>query len=130
MPIIDIHPSNASVRNVVMRAALALLAAATITPSVALAGEIEAKAMLKAMTDYMAAQKELSFRYDASIDAVTKDGEKLQIANSGRVALARPDRMGHGTGVVADIEHDLRWQDDDDPRQTRTPPAAAYPRDG
>ena len=105
MPIIDIHAGKGSVRKVVMRTALALLAAATIAPSAALAGETEAKAMLKAMTDYMAAQKELSFRYDASIEAVTKDGEKLQIANSGRVALARPDRIAATrTGGFADIE--------------------------
>ena len=107
MAIIDIHTGTGkgSVRQVVMRTALALLAAATIAPSAALAGETEAKAMLKAMTDYMAAQKELSFRYDASIEAVTKDGEKLQLANSGRVALARPDRIAATrSGGFADIE--------------------------
>jgi len=76
-----------------MRTALALIAAATAAPSGALAGEMEVKAMLKGMTDFMATQKEVSFRYDASVEAVTKDGEKLQIANSGRVALARPDRI-------------------------------------
>ena len=90
MPTIDIRAGKGSVRKVVMRTALALLAAASAAPSAALAGEVEAKAMLKAMTDYMAAQKELSFRYDASIEAVTKDGEKLQIANSGRVASPAP----------------------------------------
>ena len=105
MPIIDIRACKGSVRKVVMRTALALLAAATTVPSVALAGEMETKAMLKAMTDYMATRKELSFRYDASIDGVTKDGEKLQIANSGRVALARPDRIAATrTGGFADIE--------------------------
>ena len=105
MPIIDVHMGKVSVRKVVMRTALAFLAAATIAPSAALAGEMEAKAMLKAMTDYMAAQKDLSFRFDASIEAVTKDGEKLQIANSGRVALARPDRIAATrTGGFADIE--------------------------
>jgi hypothetical protein len=105
MPIIDIHASKGSVSKVVMRTALAFLAAATTAPSAALAGETESKAMLKAMTDYMAAQKELSFRYDASIEAVTKDGEKLQLANSGRVALARPDRIAATrSGGFADIE--------------------------
>jgi len=66
---------------------------------------MEVKAMVRAMTDFMAAQKEVSFRYDASIDGVTKDGEKLQVANSGRVALARPDRIAATrTGGFADVE--------------------------
>ena len=104
MPITDTHADNRSISKVVMRTALALLAAATTAPSVALAGEMETKAMLKAMTDFMAAQKELSVRYDASIEAVTKDGEKLQIANSGRLALARPDRIAATrTGGFADM---------------------------
>jgi len=60
MPITDTHADNRGVRKVVMRTALALLAAATTAPSVALAGEMETKAMLKAMTDFMAAQKELN----------------------------------------------------------------------
>src|SRR5207253_2296699 len=93
MPITDTPPGKGSLRIVMMRTALALLAAATTAPSSAWAGEMEVKAMVKAMTDFMAAQKEVSFRYDASIDGVTKDGEKLQVANSGRVALARPDRI-------------------------------------
>ena len=85
--------------------ALVVLAAAITAPSAALAGEISWKAMLKAMTDYMAAQKEVSVRYDASIEAVTKQGEKPQIANSGRVALARPDRIAATrTGGFADME--------------------------
>ncbi len=43
--------------------------------------------MLKAMTDFMAMQKEVSFRYDAGIEVVTKTGEKLQTANFGRLGL-------------------------------------------
>jgi len=105
MSIIDIHAGKGIVRKIVMRTALALLAAASALPSAAVAGEPETKAMLKAMTDYMATQKELSVRYDASIEAVTKAGEKLQIASSGRVALARPDRIAaRRTGGFADME--------------------------
>src|SRR5262245_248245 len=96
MAIIDIHAT---------RTALALVAASITAPSTAWAGEAEAKAMLKAMTDYMSAQKDLAFRYDASIEVITKDGEKLQIAYSGRVALARPDRIAATrSGGFADIE--------------------------
>jgi hypothetical protein len=105
MPIIDTHAGKGSVRKAVKQTALALLAAAIISPPTASAGEMEAKAMLKVMTEYLAAQKDLSFRYDASIEGVTKDGEKLQIAYSGRVTLARPDRIAATrSGGFADIE--------------------------
>ena len=105
MTIIDNHEGKGSVRMVVKLTALALLAAAITVPSAASAGEVEAKAMLKAMTDYMAAQKDLAFRYDASLEVMTKDGEKLQIAYSGRVTLARPDRIAASrSGGFADIE--------------------------
>jgi hypothetical protein len=105
MTIIDIHKGKDSVRRSAKLTALTLLAAAIIAPTAASAGEAEAKAMLKAMTDYMAAQKDLAFRYDASMEVITKDGEKLQIAYSGRVVLARPDRLAATrAGGFADIE--------------------------
>jgi hypothetical protein len=105
MPIIDVDSGKGRAAKPAKRTALALLAAAIIAPSTAVAGDTEAKAMLKAMADYLAAQKDLGFRYDASIDVVTKDGEKLQIAYSGRVALARPDRLAATrSGGFADIE--------------------------
>lgn len=69
------------------RPEMARSAIAIAVPSAASAREAEAKTMLKAMTDYMTAQKDLAFRYDASIDVVTIDGERLQIAYSGRVAI-------------------------------------------
>jgi hypothetical protein len=105
MPIIDIRSRKNRIAKLATRTALTLLAAAIIAPSAAWAGEAEAKAMLKAMTDYMSAQKDLAFRYDASMDVVSKDGEKLQIAYSGRVVLARPDRLAATrSGGFADIE--------------------------
>ena len=105
MTTIDNHEGKGSVRMAVKLTALALLAAAVTAPSGASAGETEAKAMLKAMTDYMAAQKDLAFRYDASMEVITKDGEKLQIAYSGRVTLARPDRIAASrSGGFADME--------------------------
>src|SRR5215510_15933335 len=105
MPIIDIHARKGEVTKAATRVALALLTATITAPTAASAGEAEAKAMLKAMTDYMAAQKDLAFRYDASMDVITKDGEKLQIAYSGRVTLARPDRLAATrSGGFADIE--------------------------
>ena len=72
--------------------ATALLAGMAISPS-AMAGEAEAKELLKAMSTYMAGQKVLSFEYDATLEVVTKDKQKLALASSGSVALSRPDKI-------------------------------------
>ena len=57
------------------------------------AGEAEAKSLLKAMSDYMAAQKSISFEYDTNFEVVTKDHQKLSFASSGAVDLIRPDKI-------------------------------------
>ena len=69
------------------------------------ADEADAKRLLKAMTDYVAAQKTLSFEYDAILDVVTKNEQTLSLASSGSVTLKRPD-MIHVTraGGFADVE--------------------------
>ena len=117
MPITNTHAGKRSVRKVVMRTALALLAAATTAPSGALAGETEVKAMLKAMTDFMATQKEVSFRFDASIEAVTKDGEKLRLPIPGGWRSPAPTESPPRGRRLCRYGDDLRWQDDDDPRK-------------
>ena len=67
--------------------------------------EAGAKALLKAMTDYVAAQKAISFDYDVSLEVVTKDDQKLTLAASGNVELARPDKVrASRSGGFADIE--------------------------
>ena len=88
-------------------AALAFVLATTtaITPTAATAGEAEAKALLKAMTDYVTAQKAISFDYDVSLEVVTKDDQKLTVAASGSAELARPDKIrASRSGGFADIE--------------------------
>ena len=57
------------------------------------ADEADAKRLLKSMSDYMAAQKALSFDYDATLEVVTKDDQKLALASSGSVRLNRPDKI-------------------------------------
>ena len=57
------------------------------------ADETDAKRILKAMSDYMAAQKSLSFAYDATLEVVTTDEQKLALASSGTVTLNRPDKI-------------------------------------
>ena len=63
------------------------------TPSGARADEAAAKALLKAMSDYMSAQKAISFGYDSTLEVVTEDGQKLALASSGTVTLHRPDKI-------------------------------------
>ena len=52
-----------------------------------------AKALLKAMSDYLAAQKAISLSYDSVFEVVTEDKQKLQLATSGTVLLSRPDKI-------------------------------------
>jgi len=85
--------------------ALTLMATTAIAPTAATAGEAEAKALLKAMTDYVAAQQVISFGYDVSLEVVTRDDQKLTLAASGNVELARPDKLrASRSGGFADIE--------------------------
>lgn len=65
----------------------------------------EAKSMLKAMSDYLAAQKAISFGYDTNLEVVTKDHQKLLLASSGTMNLERPDKF-HATrsGGFATVE--------------------------
>ena len=63
------------------------------TTSGAQAGEAEAKSLLKAMSDYLAAQQIISLGYDANFEVVTTDHQKLLLANSGTIDLSRPDKI-------------------------------------
>ncbi len=57
------------------------------------------------MTDYMAAQTAISFDYDATLEIVTKDDQKLALASSGSITLNRPDKMRYTrAGGFADTE--------------------------
>ena len=86
-------------------AALAMAATAAAVPLPAAAGESDAKALFKAMSDYVSAQKELSFSYDANLEIVTADMMEVSFASSGTVALSRPDKIRlTRTGGFADVE--------------------------
>ena len=45
------------------------------------------------MSDYLAAQTAISFDYNATLEVVTNDGQKLALASSGTVTLNRPDKI-------------------------------------
>ena len=69
------------------------------------ADEAAAKSLLKAMSDYMAAQKAVAFSYDSNLEIVTKDKQKLGLASSGTVTVRRPDKARvTRRGGFADIE--------------------------
>jgi hypothetical protein len=91
------------------KSARALVAALALTAlagtSIARADEAQAKALLKAMSDYLAAQKAISLEYDSTFEVVTKQGQKLGLASSGTVTLNRPDKIrATRTGGFANIE--------------------------
>jgi hypothetical protein len=79
--------------------------AATANISAGLADEANAKSLLKAMSDYLAAQKAISFDYDSSLELVSTQQQKIALASSGTVALDRPDKL-HATrrGGFSNIE--------------------------
>jgi hypothetical protein len=73
--------------------------------AVARADEANAKKLLKGMSDYMAAQKSISFDFDAGLEVMTKDDQKLSLLSSGSVVLNRPDKIRFTrSGGFADIE--------------------------
>ncbi len=84
--------------------ALAVALGSTMSSGVR-ADEADAKRLLKAMSDYLAAQEAISFSYDATLEVVTKDDQKLALASSGETTLRRPNKL-HTTraGGHADIE--------------------------
>jgi hypothetical protein len=47
--------------------------------STALADEAQAKSLFKAMSDYLAAQKAISFEYDSNLEVVTEEEQTLRI---------------------------------------------------
>ena len=94
-------------------AALALIIVSA-TPSGARAGEAEAKDLLKAMSDYLAGQKAISFAYDTNLEVVTKEHQKLLFASSGKIEI-EPARQDPRLAVwrVCRCRADLRRKDPD-----------------
>jgi hypothetical protein len=69
------------------------------------ADEADAKRILQSMSDFVGSQEFLSFDYDASLEVITMDDQKLALVSSGSVRLDRPDKI-HATrsGGFADVE--------------------------
>lgn len=85
--------------------ATAMVIAATHGATAAIADEADAKKILQAMSDFLANQESISFTYDAQLDVVTPALQKIGLASSGAVTLARPDRIRVSrVGGNADVE--------------------------
>ena len=73
--------------------------------SIAHAQEDDAEKILKAMSDYVAAQNSISATFDTDIEVITPDLEKIQFTNSGQLQISRPDKLrASRTGGYADVE--------------------------
>ncbi len=69
------------------------------------ADEADAKRILKAMSDYLTAQKSISFGFDTTLEVVTTEDQKLALASSGTVTLNKPDKIrATRSGGFADTE--------------------------
>jgi len=67
----------------------------------------DAAQILKAMSDYVGSQKNISLTFDSDIEVVTHEMEKIQFTSSGKVLLSRPDKVrASRTGGYADFEID------------------------
>lgn len=84
-----------------------LCAAATLTALTA-SGVVRADdsaAILKASTDYVAAQSSITATFDSDVEVVTPELQKIQFASSGDFRLSRPDKLRiHRTGGYTDAE--------------------------
>jgi hypothetical protein len=84
---------------------LAAVIAGTAAISVGRADEADAKRLLKAMSDYLAAQKAISFDYDVNLELVSTQQQKIGLASSGTLTLNRPDKLHlTRTGGFANVE--------------------------
>src|SRR5215204_532081 len=80
-------------------------AGACIVVFVAPAGAQDAAKLLKAMSDYTAAQKSISANFESDIEVITPELQKIQFTSSGQLKLNRPDKLRvKRTGGYADVE--------------------------
>ena len=83
---------------------LFLAAALVVVAPGAQAQGSDAKAILKAMSDYVSSQKTIELTFDSDIEVITPQLEKIQFTNSGEALLSRPDKLrAHRVGGYADV---------------------------
>lgn len=85
--------------------ALVLTLLVCLSPAETRANKDDAFRILKSMSDFVASQKTISASFDANIEIVTPELEKIQFNNSGEMLLVRPDKFrATRTGGYADVE--------------------------
>jgi hypothetical protein len=83
----------------------AVVAGLALSPAAAAHAADDAAQILKAMSDYVGSQKSMSATFDSDIEVITPNLQKIQFTSSGRVQLARPDKMRvRRTGGYTDVE--------------------------
>jgi len=79
--------------------------AALIAGTTAQADEADAKRILQNMSDYLTETATLAFNFDATLDVVTTEDQKISLTNSGSVLMSRPDRIrATRSGGFSDVE--------------------------
>jgi hypothetical protein len=79
--------------------------AGAVEPATTPSSQANAKSLLKAASDYMAAQQAFSFDYDTDLEVVTRQNQKLDLASSGTMTVNRPDKIRETrTGGFANVE--------------------------
>jgi hypothetical protein len=82
-----------------------LVTALTAVPAGAQTQGSDAKAILKAMADYVSGQKTIELTFDSDIEVITPQLEKIQFTNSGELLLSRPDKLrARRVGGYAEVE--------------------------
>jgi hypothetical protein len=95
------HPAE---RSRIAFGSMILAAALAVLGPGAEAKEGDAKAILKAMSDYVSSQMTIELTFDSDIEVITPQLEKIQFTNSGEALLSRPDKLrAHRVGGYADV---------------------------
>lgn len=83
---------------------LIVVAGVLFGSSIVQAQPLDARALLKSMSDYVSSQQNIALTFDTDIDVITPQLEKIQFASSGEVLIARPDKLrAHRRSGHADV---------------------------
>src|SRR3954463_14346170 len=83
----------------------AVIAGFALSASTVVQAADDADKILKAMSDYVGAQKLISATFDSDIEVITPDLQKIQFTSSGQVQLSRPDKIrATRAGGYRDVE--------------------------
>jgi hypothetical protein len=100
----NIKRNDANRSGVAFTSVLLVVAALVVWVPGAMAEGSDAKAILKAMADYVSSQKTIELTFDSDIEVITLELEKIQFTNSGEALLSRPDKLrAHRVGGYADV---------------------------